>query len=270
MTIASTSRMFWRRGDAGAERLDGVVDEAGRQSDRPRRERAVPDAARQPRAPALLHDLEQVGLLAVLVRLARPALHRRAAGVRLHAAEPPAAAALAADAHDDVADLAARAPPGPRAAVEDDPAADPGPPEHAEQRPVGPPGAEGELRVGGDLDVVAEVQARAERLLEGRAERELALPVGQVAALVTVPAFASTSPGEPTPTPASASVSTPASLAASVIAAAIAAATSAGPPVVGVGWRAWPSTTWAGRRRPPGSSCRRDRCRRVWRRSGCS
>src|SRR4029079_328692 len=29
------------------------------------------------------------------------------------------------------------------------------------------------------------------------------------------------------------------------IAGALAPATSAGPPVVGVGWRAWPSTTWA-------------------------
>src|SRR5919107_1098966 len=44
--------------------------------------------------------------------------------------------------------------------------------------------------------------------------------------------------------PASASVSTPAWCAASVIAAAIAAATSSGPPSVGVGWRAWPSTAW--------------------------
>src|SRR3954449_650700 len=65
---------------------------------------------------------------------------------------------------------------------------------------------------------------------------------GRFRALVTVPARASTSPGEPTPTPASASVSTPAWCAASVIAAAIVAATSSGPPSVGVGWRAWPST----------------------------
>src|SRR5919202_835224 len=65
---------------------------------------------------------------------------------------------------------------------------------------------------------------------------------GRFRALATVPALASTSPGDPTPTPASASVSTPAWCAASVIAAAIAAATSSGPPSVGVGWRACPST----------------------------
>ena len=57
---------------------------------------------------------------------------------------------------------------------------------------------------------------------------------------MTVPAFASTSPGEPTPTPASASVSTPAWSAASVIAAAIAAATSAGP-ALGRAWGGAPA-----------------------------
>src|SRR3954470_5708566 len=70
-------------------------------------------------------------------------------------------------------------------------------------------------------------------------------PVGSLA-LVTAPAFGSTPPGEPTPTPASASVSTPAWWAASVIAAAIAAATASGPPSVGVGWRACPITAWSG------------------------
>ena len=166
-TIASTSRTFCAEATPAPSASTRLVDQ-------PRRElvaapqRAVPDAARQPGAAALLHDLEEVGLLALLVRLARPALHRRAAGVGLHAPEPPAAAALAADAHDDVADLARRAAAGPRPAVEHDPAADAGAPEHAEQRPVGPAGAERELGVGGDLDVVAEVRARAERLLAAR------------------------------------------------------------------------------------------------------
>ena len=135
---------------------------------------------------------------------------------------------------------------GPGPAVEHDPAADAGAPEHAEQRPVRPAGAERELGVGRDLDVVAEAQARAERLLERRAEGELALPVGQVARARDGARRGSTSPGEPTPTPDSASVSTPASPAASVSAAAIAAATSwPGRRSTGVGWRAWPSTVLA-------------------------
>ena len=71
--------------------------------------------------------------------------------------------------------------PSPGPAVEHDPAADAGAPEHAEQRAVRPAGAERELGVGRDLDVVAEAHARAERLLQLRAEGELALPVGQVA-----------------------------------------------------------------------------------------
>src|SRR5437016_9538643 len=49
-------------------------------------------------------------------------------------------------------------------------------------------------------------------------------------------------PGEPTPTPASAPTSTPALAAASRSAASISAATSGGPPLVGVGRRAEPST----------------------------
>src|SRR4029079_18071325 len=105
----------------------------------------------------------------------------RAPGVGLHAPQASAAAALAADPHDDVADLARRAAPRPRAAVEHDPAADARAPEDAEDRAVRAPGAERELGVGRDLDVVAEQRAGAERVLEGRAERELALPVRQVA-----------------------------------------------------------------------------------------
>src|SRR3954449_995165 len=65
---------------------------------------------------------------------------------------------------------------------------------------------------------------------------------GRLRALVTVPALPSTSPGEPTPTPASAAGSTPAACAASVSVRTIASATSCGPPVVGVSWRDSPST----------------------------
>src|SRR4051794_5249124 len=93
---------------------------------------------------------------------------------------PTSPAGPPADPHDDVADLAGGAAAGPRPAAEHDAAADAGAPEHAEQRVVRPARAELELRVGGDLDVVAEMRARAERVLERRAERELALPVREV------------------------------------------------------------------------------------------
>ncbi len=60
---------------------------------------------------------------------------------------------------------------------------------------------------------------------------------GRLRACVTVPAASSTDPGEPTPTPLSALVSTFAASAAACIASTIWAATSAGPPSVGVGRR---------------------------------
>src|SRR5215203_2534958 len=66
---------------------------------------------------------------------------------------------------------------------------------------------------------------------------------GRFLAEETTPVFSSASPGEPTPIPASAAVSTPASFAASRRAPAIASATSSGPPLVGVGRRACPTTS---------------------------
>ena len=74
------------------------------------------------------------------------------------------------------------------------------------------------------------------------ASGKLAYQPGRLSARETVPAATSTVPGEPTPTPRSCDGCTEAALAASVNAAAMALATSAGPPVVGVGWRALPST----------------------------
>ena len=65
---------------------------------------------------------------------------------------------------------------------------------------------------------------------------------GRLRALETVPSSSSTAPGEPTPTPVSSEVSTPAACAASRSAPAIASETSAGPPSVGVGSRCSPST----------------------------
>src|SRR5919108_5727494 len=65
---------------------------------------------------------------------------------------------------------------------------------------------------------------------------------GRLRALVTVPASSSTTPGDPTPAAVSSPGPTPAWSAASRSAPIIASATSAGPPVVGVGWREEPST----------------------------
>src|SRR5262249_31564107 len=58
---------------------------------------------------------------------------------------------------------------------------------------------------------------------------------GRFDALATVPAASSTVPGEPTPMPLSALVSTPAARAASLSAGASALTTSSAPPTVGVG-----------------------------------
>src|SRR6185295_9134246 len=68
---------------------------------------------------------------------------------------------------------------------------------------------------------------------------------GRLRALVTVPAASSTTPGEPTPTATSSLRGTPASSSATLMLSIIASVTSAGPPVVGVGSREEPSTSWA-------------------------
>ena len=87
----------------------------------------------------------------------------------------------------------------------------------------------------------------AARRGNGRAERELAGPVGRDVARLGDGALrcSSTAPGEPMPTPASADGSTPAPSAASASAATIPSATPCGPLSFGVGWRACPSTWWS-------------------------
>ena len=181
-------------------------------------ERVGPDGARQPRAAALLHQLEQVGLGA-LVDLApgleppSPPAPRR----------PPCSRAGRTGsgrrrADDHVADLAGAAASQPRLAVEDQPAADAGAPEHAEHRVVWLAGAQLELRLGGHLDVVAEVDGGAEARSRARRQLERFRPIRQVArvgdragALVDVARRADTDPGQrrrsrrrpPPPPPAS-------------------------------------------------------------------
>src|SRR3954467_14654009 len=67
---------------------------------------------------------------------------------------------------------------------------------------------------------------------------------GRLPALATVPARSSASPGEPSPTPARSPGATAASSAAPRSALASASTTACAPPVVGVGTRGWPSTSW--------------------------
>ena len=230
-------------------------------------QRARPDAARQPVAAAVAHDVEQVGLVALLLALAGADLHRAAAGVGLHAAAPPAGAARAVALDDHVADLAGGAAADPRAPVEDDAAADAGAPEHAEQRAVRAPGAEQRLGVGGHLHVVAERDAGAERLATARRPSgKLALPVGQVAraghrALLGVDVARR----------ADADAVELGGLDAGRLGGLLQRARPSPPRRR----RARRSSAWArasrraprGRRRrpPPGSSCRRGRCHRAWR-----
>ena len=130
-------------------------------------ERALPDAAGQSRFLVLLHQLEEVRLLALLVPAPGLGFHRRAPRVGLHAAPAPAGALGAAALDDHVADLTGRAAAEPRLAVEHQAAADPGSPEDTDQALELAPGAELELGFGRDLDVVADPDLGAESLLPG-------------------------------------------------------------------------------------------------------
>src|SRR4051794_3365198 len=79
-------------------------------------------------------------------------------------------------------------------------------------------------------------------LLSSDASGKGSIQSGRLRALATVPAPASITPGEPTPTDSSDDVFTPAASAASASVAAISAATAGGPPFVGVARRASPVT----------------------------
>src|ERR1700750_2084841 len=96
-----------RGGDAGAERLDRALDQLLGELV-PVVERALPDAAGQPRFVVLLHQLEEVGLLTVLVPAPRLGFHRRTARVGLEAALAAAGALGAAALDHHVADLPRR------------------------------------------------------------------------------------------------------------------------------------------------------------------
>ena len=105
-----------------------------------------------------LHQLEEVGLVAVEMAPFRLSFHRFAPGIGLHAAGPATGAPGAAAFDDHVAVVSpSRAAAQPRLAAEDQPAADDaGAPEDADQAVVALGGAEVKLGFGRDLDVVAD------------------------------------------------------------------------------------------------------------------
>ncbi len=96
-----------RRGDAGAERLDRLLEQIDRHMV-VAGQRPLPDARGEPVAAALLHDPEQRGLLALVDALAGAGLHRATTRVGLHAAAAAARAVRAVEADHHVADLARR------------------------------------------------------------------------------------------------------------------------------------------------------------------
>src|ERR1700730_10645881 len=163
------------RSDPRAERPDGTLQELDRELVLVL-ERARPNSARQASAVVFLHQLEEVGLAALLfVEPAHVGLPRPTAGVRLPAHAPPPGAPSAVDLPHDVPDLPGAAAPGPGLAVENQASADTGPPEDAEQRAVGPRGPEPELGVGGDLNVVGDRDLAAEPFFESSRQGEAGL-----------------------------------------------------------------------------------------------
>ena len=196
-----------RRRDAGAERARRRVRAGCAPAGRPV-ERARPDAAGQARPAALLHDLEQHGLLAAVgARGARGTPSRRgrrrppcSRGARSRTAAP-------SDAHDDVADLARRVAPDPGLAVEHDAAADAGAPEDAEQRAC--TAGRSRARTRRRSPPGRRCRARPARRRPSRARaagRSCRPSPGRFLAPATVPVSSSTLPGEPMPMPASAEV----------------------------------------------------------------
>src|SRR6187397_2672545 len=115
----------------------------------------TPDAAGEPVAAVLFHELEQVGLGAPLDLLAGFELHRQPTRIGLHAAAPPAGAARPSALHDHVADLACGATAEPLLAVEDQAAADAGSPPDPEDRVELLAGSLIELALDRDRDIVA-------------------------------------------------------------------------------------------------------------------
>ena len=151
-----------RAGRREAESPHGAIDEVGGEVVA-LVEGLGPDAARHPGSPLLLHDRDEIAVLALGDATTRLGLHRGTAGVRLEAA--PAAAGtrgpVGLDHH--VADLSGCAAPEPELIVDHDAAADSGAAEDPEHRGVRAPRSEPRLGHDTDLDVVGQLDGDPER-----------------------------------------------------------------------------------------------------------
>ncbi len=126
-------RQVHRRRDARAECPDGAVDELVRHLV-VCLQRFVPDTAGEARLTLLLHDLEEVGLLALLVPLASLKFHGGTTGVSLHTTVAAAATQCAVLCHDlHVADFAGGPAADPEFVVDDDSTADACSTEHPDE-----------------------------------------------------------------------------------------------------------------------------------------
>ena len=199
-------------GDPGPERLDRALDQLFGEVVAVV-EGALPDAAGQPRFLVLLHQLEEVGLVALLVLAARLGFHRRAAGVGLHAAPAPAGALGAAALDDHVADLPGGAAAEPGLAVEDEAAADAGSPEDPDQAlELAPAPRWNSASVATWTSLPTRTSVPSVLLQAFPPAGSCRSQSGRFLALETTPVFSSASPGEPTPTPSRSAGSTPAAL----------------------------------------------------------
>src|SRR5829696_5311076 len=165
---------------ARAQRAERALDQLGGQLVAVL-EGTGPDPGGEPRAAALLHDLEEVRLAPALVQAPGADLHPPAPGVSLHAAAAAAGALRTVDLDHHVAQLSGRPTALPRIPVEHQPAADAGAPPDPEQRLRPSAGAEHVLRVDADGHVVVHVRARVREGPEAGRDRDRRSLAGQVA-----------------------------------------------------------------------------------------
>ncbi len=205
-----------RRGDPRAECLDRPVEHVlGHLV--ALLERSRPDAAGEPGAVVVLHQLQKVCLLAFLDELAHVLLHGRTPRICLHTAPPAAGTAGAADLHDHVADLTGATTPTPLLPLQDHATSDTGAPRNPEQRRERTcPAPRWNSAAVATWTSLPSFTSGPSSSFRAFASGNVPSQSGRLRARVTSPP--STVPGEPTPMPPSWETSTLASCAASRIA----------------------------------------------------